>query len=300
MFKTIRRPIAIAALLPIGLMALGCSDDDVIGVEDQTIVEIAASNPEFSTLVTALQATGLDQALSATGPFTVFAPTNAAFAALPAGTLDALLADPDALAEILQYHVVAGSVQAADLAGVVSAVTLQGSPVLFDLSSGVKVNGATVTTADIVGSNGVIHVIDAVLLPPSSNIVETAVADGRFQTLVTALQVAGLDDDLAGTGPFTVFAPTDDAFAKIPAADLNALIADVPALTNVLLYHVVDGQVFAGNLDGSDVATLLVGQDLTVDLANGQINGANLVITDVLTTNGVIHVIDAVLLPATP
>jgi uncharacterized surface protein with fasciclin (FAS1) repeats len=112
--------------------------------------------------------------------------------------------------------------------------------------------------------------------------------------------VAGLDDDLAGTGPFTVFAPTDDAFAKIPAADLNALIADVPALTNVLLYHVVDGQVFAGNLDGSDVATLLVGQDLTVDLANGQINGANLVITDVLTTNGVIHVIDAVLLPATP
>jgi len=132
-----------------------------------TIVDVAVDAGSFGTLVTALQATGLDAALAGDGPFTVFAPTDEAFAKLPAGTLDSLLANPDQLAAILKYHVVSGKVTAADVAGLSSAETLQGSSVSIDTSAGVKVGGANVVTADVMASNGVIHVIDTVLIPAS-------------------------------------------------------------------------------------------------------------------------------------
>ena len=292
-----RRAAAIPTLL-IGSLVLSACSDDATEPGDQNIVEIA-QEAGFSTLVTALEAANLDQTLQGPGPFTVFAPTDAAFAALPAGALDALLADPTALAQVLQYHVVSGDIRSTDLAGVVSAETLAGFPILFDLSSGVRVNDASVTQADIVGSNGVIHVIDGVLLPPAANIVETAQAAGSFTTLVAALQAASLDDDLAGAGPFTVFAPTDAAFDALPAGTVDALLADPDALADILLYHVVSGQAFAGDLDGTPLATLL-GSELTVSLTDGvQINSSNVTQANILTTNGVIHVIDAVLLPPT-
>ena len=280
------------------LGATACSEDPIEPVA-QNIVELAEASG-FSTLITALDAAGLTATLEGPGPFTVFAPTNAAFDALPAGTLDGLLADPQALSEVLLYHVVSGDIRAADLSGVVSATTAQGQPVLFDLSAGVQVNGANVTQADIVASNGVIHVIDAVLLPPANNIVEVAAANPDFSTLVTALQAAQLDGTLAGPGPFTVFAPTNEAFDALPAGTLDALLADTQALSDVLLYHVANGRGFAGDLDGSPVTTIQ-GADIAVDLSTGvRLNGAAVTIADLLTTNGVIHVIDAVLLPPTP
>ncbi len=131
----------------------------------QDIVEIAAGNSDFTTLVAAIKAAGLVNALKGDGPFTVFAPTNAAFAKLPAGTVDALLADKEKLTQILTYHVVPGKVMAADVAGIDSATTLQGQSIPIDTSNGVRVGDAGVVATDIVASNGVIHVIDTVLIP---------------------------------------------------------------------------------------------------------------------------------------
>ena len=266
-----------------------------------TIAEIAAGDENFSTLVAALQAAGLVETLAGEGPFTVFAPTNDAFGALPAGALDGLLADTAALTDVLLYHVVPGKVMAADVVGLPYAETAQGQPVLIKVEDGaVMVNGANVVTTDIEASNGVIHVIDAVILPPSSNIVETAVADGRFTTLVAAVQAAGLAEALSGEGPLTVFAPTDEAFAKLPAGTVESLLADIPALTNILLYHVVDGRVLAADVAELEAAPTLQGSDVIITVeADGtvKINDATVVISDILTSNGVIHVIDTVLLP---
>jgi uncharacterized surface protein with fasciclin (FAS1) repeats len=282
----------------------------------KSIVEIAVENGSFSTLVTALQAAGLVETLQGDGPFTVFAPTDEAFAALPEGTLEALLADTDALTKILLYHVVDGKVMAADVAGLngQEVATISGEEIQVQADDkGVMINDANVIITDIEGSNGVIHVVDAVILPPAEDdmsadmeeeaksIVEIAVEDGRFSTLVAALQAAELVEALGGEGPFTVFAPTDDAFAALPEGALEGLLADPAALANVLLYHVVEGKVLAADvvgLDGQEVATLL-GENIMVK-ANDMgvmINEAEVVITDIEGSNGVIHVIDAVILP---
>ena len=263
------------------------------------IVQQALSNEDFSTIATAVGAAGLVDALRGDGPFTVFAPTNAAFDALPEGALDALLADSDALTEVLTYHVIEGGIFAGDLSGVVSAQTLAGYPVLFDLSEGAKINGVNITVTDILARNGVIHVIDAVLLPPEGDIVETAVAAG-FSTLAAALEAGELVSALQGEGPFTVFAPTDEAFANLDEGVLDALLLpeNKSQLQSILLYHVVSGQVFSGNLENGATPETLQGQTLLVDLSMGvKINDANVIAADIITKNGVIHVIDAVLLP---
>ncbi len=130
------------------------------------IVDTAVAAGSFTTLVAAVKAAGLVETLKGEGPFTVFAPTDEAFAKLPPGTVEALLADKDKLTRVLTYHVVAGKVMAKDVAGMTSATTVQGGALAIDTSAGVKVGGATVITADVEASNGVIHVIDTVLLPP--------------------------------------------------------------------------------------------------------------------------------------
>jgi uncharacterized surface protein with fasciclin (FAS1) repeats len=264
------------------------------------IVQTVLSNDDFSTLATAVSAAGLVDALRGDGPFTVFAPTNAAFDALPAGTLNALLADTDALTEVLTYHVLDGAVYAGDLPGVVSAQTLAGYPVLFDLSSGAQINESNIVVTDIPVRNGVIHVIDAVLLPPEGDIVETAVAAG-FSTLAAALEAAELVSALQADGPFTVFAPTNDAFANLPAGTLESLLLpeNQTQLQSILLYHVVSGQVFSGNLTDGGTAETLQGQSVTFDLTGGvKVDAANVTVADIITKNGVIHVIDAVITPA--
>ena len=165
----------------------------------------------------------------------------------------------------------------------------------------VMVDEAQVIAADVKASNGVIHVIDSVLIPESRTIAEIAVEDGRFTTLVAALEAAGLVEALQGEGPFTVFAPPDDAFAALPEGTVEGLLADTEALSQVLLYHVVDGKVMAAQViefAGQEVETLS-GDNVTV-IINGEavkINEAQVIIPDVEASNGVIHVIDAVLVP---
>ncbi len=301
-------------------------------------MDIAVGNPDFSTLVAASAAAGLVDVLNGEGPFTVFAPTNDAFAKLPQETLDALLADPTGdLTQILLYHVIEGKVMAADVIDGMSAATVQGAPVTFSVVDGVvKINDATVTIADIEASNGVIHVIDTVLIPPAAeaapaeeaaapaeevaaeevmtdtaeamveevaapqSIVDIAVSNPDFSTLVAAVTAAGLVDTLSGEGPFTVFAPTNAAFAKLPQETLDALLADpTGGLTQILLYHVVPGKVMAADVtDGLTVATVQ-GSPVTFSVVDGvvKINDATITVTDIEASNGVIHVIDTVITP---
>jgi uncharacterized surface protein with fasciclin (FAS1) repeats len=279
---------------------------------DPSIVELAVASGSFPTLVGALQATGLVEALQGEGPFTVFAPTEEAFAALPEGTLESLT--PEQLADILLYHVVAGKVMAADVVGLDGQMVdtlLEGKQVAVAVEDGkVMINDATVVTTDLEGSNGVIHVIDTVLLPPAdemadestgSTIADIAAGDSRFSTLVGALASAGLVDALKGEGPFTVFAPTDDAFAALPEGTLESLT--VEQLTDILLYHVVPAKAMAADvvtLDGQTVDTLLEGKGITIKIEDGKVilnDSVEVLITDIEAANGVIHVVSAVLLP---
>lgn len=275
--------------------------------EPQTIVDIAVADGRFTTLVAALQAADLVGALSSEGPFTVFAPTDDAFAQLPEGTVEALLEDIPALTDILLYHVVSGAVLAEDVVTLDEAETLLGEMVAIRVEGGmVYINEAQVIITDIIADNGVIHVIDSVLLPPAEEeeeslgtIVDIAVADGRFETLVTAVVAADLAETLSGEGPFTVFAPTDEAFALLPEGTVEALLEDIPALTDILFYHVVAGEVLAADVVALDFAETLLGKDVEVRVVDGAvyINEAQVIITDILADNGVIHVIDSVLLP---
>lgn len=267
--------------------------------QPQTIVDIAVADGRFSTLVTALQAAGLVDTLKGDGPFTVFAPTDEAFAKFTAGTVEALLADIPALTDILLYHVANGKALAADVVGLSTVDTLNGIPVKVTVTDGkVFLNESQVVITDIAEDNGVIHVIDSVLLPPK-DIVDIAVEDGRFTTLAAALQAAGLVETLKGEGPFTVFAPTDEAFAKLPEGTVEALLADIPALTDILLYHVAEGRQFAADVVKLDKIATAQGKSATISLMDGaaKIDGAQIVLTDILAANGVIHVIDSVILP---
>jgi transforming growth factor-beta-induced protein len=275
--------------------------DDLVQEEMMDIVDTAIADGRFTTLVTAVQEAGLVEALKAEGPLTVFAPTDEAFAALPEGTIEALLADIPALTDILLYHVVEGKVMAEAVVDLASAQTLQGQYVDISVEDGkVFVDGAEVIITDIETSNGVIHVIDAVILPESRDIVDIAVEDGRFTTLVAAVEAAGLGEALKAEGPLTVFAPTDEAFAALPEGTIEALLADIPALTDILLYHVVEGKVMSGEVLTLGEAVTLLGETVSVRVEDGSvfINEAEVVITDIEAANGVIHVIDAVILPA--
>ena len=292
--------------------------EETMEEEMNSIVDVAVADGRFTTLVTAVAAAGLAETLSGEGAFTVFAPTDDAFAALPEGTLDSLLADPEgALTDVLLYHVVDGSVMAETVVTLESATTLGGEDVSIAVEDGTVIlnDSAQVILTDIEASNGVIHVIDAVLLPPSMSaaedeemsddtpsIAEIAVEDGRFTTLVAALEAAGLAETLSGEGAFTVFAPTDDAFAALPEGTVEGLLEDPEgALTDVLLYHVVEGTVPAETVVTLESATTLQGEDVTIAVEDGNVilNGTTqVIITDIAASNGIIHVIDAVLLPA--
>jgi len=264
-----------------------------------TIVDVAVADGRFTTLAAALEAAGLVETLKGEGPFTVFAPTDDAFAKLPEGTVEALLADIPQLTEILTYHVVTGKVMTADVVELQSANTVNGLPVYIKVADGkVFINGAEVIITDVEADNGVIHVIDSVILPPV-DIVETAIADGRFTTLVAAVQAAGLVDTLKGEGPFTVFAPTDDAFAALPEGTVEALLADIPQLTSILTYHVAPELLLSPKVLESEKIATVNGKSLTVsmDMGKPMVDNAEIIITDVYASNGVIHVIDAVVIP---
>jgi transforming growth factor-beta-induced protein len=299
MFKKLNR-LALAGLtavaLPLGMAACDSDSNPTVPVQELDIVETAVEAGTFQTLVTAVQAADLASTLQGPGPFTVFAPTDAAFDDLPAGALEALLADTQALTEVLLYHVVPGRILASDLEDGQIVTTAEGRPFRVTLSGGARVNGVDVVQTDIEATNGVIHVIDAVLIPVEDN-VDTAI-DAGFNTLVEAVQAANLEGVLRSAGPFTIFAPTDEAFDALPEGALEGLLTDPEALATVLTYHVVAGRLFSSDLSEGMELTTVEGRTITISLDGGaRVNDVDIVGVDVLTSNGVIHVIDAVLIP---
>jgi len=348
------------------------------------IVDIAVADGRFTTLVAAVQAAGLVDTLQGEGPFTVFAPTDDAFAAA-LGELNidpaALLADTELLTNILLYHVGAGKAMAADVVGLESVTTVQGSDISIKVENGsVYLNDTVqVIITDIEASNGVIHVVDSVILPPAyarnlntnnlnfrvgpgldqqiqgsfasgaiaevlgrdassewlnisydgmtgwvfapltrlsvdivslpvigeeaGTIVDIAAANADFSTLVAAVQAAGLVDALNGEGPYTVFAPTNEAFAAaLETLGISAedLLADTETLPRILLYHVVEGKVMAADVVGLSSAPTLQGGEISIAVRDGSVflnDNIQVVATDIEASNGVIHVINGVLLP---
>ncbi|MDG1295587.1 MAG: fasciclin domain-containing protein, partial [Saprospiraceae bacterium] len=228
-----------------------------------TVVDVIVNSPDHNTLEAAVIAAELADDLSEAGPFTVFAPTDAAFAAL-GSVVTELLEDPTGeLAQILLYHVVSGTVLSTDLtAGDVP--TLNGKSVTVSFDGGnAFINGAQVTVADIEADNGVVHVIDAVLIPPTVTVVDVVVNSPDHNTLEAAVIAAELADDLSGEGPFTLFAPTDAAFAALGTVVDDLLLDPTGALADILLYHVVSGTVLSTDLTAGDVPTLN-GKSVTV------------------------------------
>ena len=281
------------------LTAVSCSEDEdpvmenPIETVDIVATAIAGNPDEFNSLVQAVVAADLVGTLKGDGPFTVFAPTDAAFAKLG---VDISMLSKEELTDILLYHVVAASVKSTDLKnGFVQ--TAGGYSIEINTDNGARINTASVIQADVMATNGIIHVIDEVLLPPTEDIVDKAISftPDEFNTLVSAVVLADLVSTLKSEGPFTVFAPTDAAFEKL-GADLASLSKE--DLTNILLYHVVPASVFSSDLSEGPVQTAN-GASIDISLDGGvKINDSNVIIANVQTTNGVIHVIDQVLIPA--
>ena len=314
--KTLSKLKFAIIILGLTFSTLSCNDDND-PVVDNTITGLAKTNPNLSILVQALVKADLATTLQGVGPFTVFAPTDAAFTAFLKTTPYATLNDvpKDVLTQILLNHVVSGNVKSTDLTtGYIktlakgTASSTNNLSMFVNTASGVKLNGvATVTTANVMASNGVIHVVDKVIGLPT--IVTHATANPNFTSLVGALTGAGQPDFvsiLSGTGPYTVFAPTNDAFTALNTELAPGGIAGVSTanLTKVLTYHVANGNVLAASLtEGQMVATLQTPQKFTVQLTGGaKIKDANnristIVATDVQCSNGVIHVLNKVLLP---
>ncbi|HEY7772294.1 MAG TPA: fasciclin domain-containing protein [Marinagarivorans sp.] len=285
-------------------------------VVDGSIVDAAVNTPELSTLVSLLQSAGLVDALAdSSAMYTVFAPLNSAFDKIDGDALDALAADTEALTDVLTYHVygdgAVDSITAMSLTG--QEVTMfNGDDLAISYMDGkLMVNNSEVVTKDIVTNNGTVHLIDTVLMPPKGTIVDVAVADGRFTNLVTALQKTGLDETLADKSKtYTVFAPTDTAFEALGDTLTDLLNdSDTTALSNILLYHVIEAES-GGSAINAETARSVGADGGSVETANGSsvdlsiiddnlfINDAQVIINNIETDNGIIHVLDKVLIPS--
>lgn len=309
--KTSFSKLSFALLAISSLMVFSsCSKDDNDEPMDTAtnIVEVASSDARFSILVEAVTKANLASALQGDGPFTVFAPTNDAFNALFAQLGVSGIADLDAatLTPILLNHVVSGQVKAADVATGYASTLNTNAPggnsvkIFLNKGSDVMVEGSKVIIPDIMASNGVIHAIDKVILP--SSVVGHAINNSNFSILVEAVVKANLVEALSAAGPFTVFAPTNDAFNKLfntlGVSGISALTAE--QLTPILLYHVVSGNVTSSQVSTGSVPTLNDGSNLNLMVSDMGVTintDVNVVATDVQGSNGIIHVIDAVLLP---
>lgn len=344
-FKSIPTTLLSILFISVTIFAASCSDDDDDNSpEPQTVLDIALADDRFDVLAAAAAAAGdpVLNVLSGNGPITVFAPTDAAFVAYldVANEAAAITAvnglTPAAAADLLTFHVIAGSeIEAGDIAAGTSTVTTARSGAnnkafVTKTGANVTINNASVTTADVDASNGVIHIIDAVLTPPTGDIVAIAIANENLDILTAAVTKAGLVTSLQGAGPLTVFAPTDAAFLtllgsaafynnpNLTEAQAIAAIDDLTeeggtlplaTLRQILLYHVVSGSYYSINLTNGSVPTLKADAPKNVTIGGagsstitvtGSAEGAtasNVVIANVSANNGVAHVIDKVLLP---
>jgi uncharacterized surface protein with fasciclin (FAS1) repeats len=310
----LRRTALIFSSLTAAALASGCGgSDDHPPPVPKDIVELAQSNADLSILAEAVVAADLVGTLKGVGPFTVFAPTNDAFAALltELGVTKAqLLSDKALLVTVLTYHVLPAKVESAQIPLGKPITTVQKGIFKIDaVSSALVINDgrnrkSTITTANIQAKNGVLHVIDKVLLPANRNIVETAQALPQFSVLVEAVIAANLQDTLSGPGPFTVFAPTNDAFTAL-LAELGvtkaALLANTELLTKVLTYHVLPRLLLKADLPVNTPIATAQGDTLSISSAfaitDQRNRTSNVVLTDVLTNNGVIHAVEKVILP---
>lgn len=290
---------AIAALL-----ALAPAPASATGAGTANIVDTAVAAGRFNTLVAALDAAGLATTLQGPGPFTVFAPTDRAFRNLPAGTVEALLLPENAelLTSILLYHVAGAELDSTAVLGSTYVQTLNGQRAAVSLEGGVaRVGGAAIRFTDIQCSNGIIHVLDAVMMPETRNIMDVAAFAGSFRVLVQLTKDAGLFNTLSGPGDFTVFAPTDAAFFALGQTVIDSLRdpANLATLQDILLYHVTPGRTYADQVVNLSTIPMLNGDLLDVSVTPGGVfvDGAKIILTDIQAANGVIHVIDAVLLP---
>jgi len=305
----LRIPLALA--LAAALVGCGDSNDPP---PPGTIVQVAQGNADLSILVEAVVAADLATTLSGPGPFTVFAPTNAAFSALltELGVTKAqLLANKPLLTAVLKYHVLAARVQKAQIPLGKQIAPLEDGIFKIEQSGQDLVitdgrnRSARITAADVAASNGTVHVIDRVILPADKNIVDTAAGIADFSILVEAVVAADLAGALSGAGPFTVFAPTNAAFAAL-LTELGVtkaqLLANKPLLTAVLTYHVLPGRVLKGDVVPGVQPATLQGETFSISAAlavtDQRTRTANITATDVLTSNGVIHVLDRVILPS--
>jgi len=315
MLKIVNKFSIIAILFGASLLLTSCEDDDTSSDDDmaqKSIVEIASDDESFSILVDALTKADLVTTLEGEGPYTVFAPTNEAFenlfATLGVDGIDDLSAE--ALTPILLYHVVNTKAMSSDLEnGYITSMSTftpddTGASILVSLDDGVMLNGSSsVISADIEASNGVVHVIDEVILPPS--VVDIATTNPNFSILVEALAKADLVGALTEEGPFTVFAPTNAAFEALfdelsvdGIGDLNA-----ETLTPILLYHVVGDNVTSSEVTSGMVPTLNTSAQLSIEASDAGVmldDRASVITVDVQGTNGVVHAIDQVVLPSTP
>ena len=307
-----RRTLLLATALggsTVLLQACGGSDDDA---PERNIVQLAQANPDLCILVEAGVAAGLVDTLG-TGSLAVFAPANAAFAALLTelgSTKAALLADKPLLKAVLSYHVLGQRVPSANVPLGKALVPLGGGFFKIESSNGLRVTDgrnrvARITATDLQASNGVVHVVDRVLLPADKDIVATAQSLPDFSILVEAVVAAGLVDTLKGPGPFTVFAPTNAAFAALLAelgVSKSTLLANTALLTQVLTYHVVPGRVLKAEVPVGAAIKTVQGQTFSVNaslqITDQRMRTSQITATDVFTSNGVIHVVDRVLLPS--
>lgn len=341
-FLTSAKMLLLTSALSFSIMSCSDDDDDNDNTPSQTVLDIAVANENFDVLEAAATkaGSGVLSVLDGNGPITVFAPTDAAFVsylgvANEAAAITAVNGlSATAAADLLTFHVISGSeIEAADIAngttGVTTARATNNKAFVTKAASGVTINNARVTTPDVDASNGVIHIIDAVLTPPTGDIIAVATSPAyasSFNILAAALTKADLINTLKGNGPFTVFAPTDDAFLALlrsatftnnpdltetqAIAAINDLGASSSPLTlaqfkEVLLYHVVSGTKYSINLTNGSVTTLksaapntvtvAVGTSVTVD--GNSSDPSTVAIANVSATNGVIHAIDKVLVP---
>ncbi|MEM6729946.1 MAG: fasciclin domain-containing protein [Myxococcota bacterium] len=311
----------VVTALAVATLATACGDDDdedptPTPTSNTTVVDLAVNDTEgrFTILAQALTDAGLVDTLTSAGPFTVFAPTDDAFMALPG--FDTLTADQ--ISDVLTYHVISGSqIMASMITDGATPATVETSNLTLNLDGNtVVIDGLTqVTQADLTADNGVVHVIDSVLLPPSidfpGSVLAAAVYYPRLSTLQSAVEAApaAVGTALDTVTDITLFAPTDSAFGKIPTADLNSLLNDAAALTSTLQYHVLPANPAGGTFEAADIlaaananglseatVSTLEGPRVRASTANGvQVNDSNVIFTDVTTSNGTIHLIDTVL-----
>ncbi|KAK6172314.1 hypothetical protein SNE40_016000 [Patella caerulea] len=266
------------------------------GAKKPNLVEYLSQNQQYSTLVSLVKEAGLVDALTNIRFATLFAPTNDAFAKVPAPVLAELKNDTKALTNVLLNHLTNSTIVSPAIQNNDRVANLIGGNLIFNVgpSDGVTVNGVAISDTDAIVSNGVIHTIDAVLLPADGDILDYLVLhDDQFTDLFAAIIVANLEDALRA-GVFTLFAPNDKAFAGILPQLPGATLLDI------LKYHVVVGNIYSSALSDGQKVTTLNGKDLTVSIKDNvvKINGATVLTADINTNNGVIHVIDTVLIPS--